>query len=282
VDESRGRKSPLKRQVLDEKSARFGEEDANKMKEQGIKNEIRGFLRSEGMPLHGTAAINHLPLTSENFSPNILLEGARTVICYGVPIPKGILHAKSNSLDLYWRYCNMQYRTLDSISNRLCLLLEEKDCLATPIYSCFPWKIVNREFFGHLPLVYWAEEAGLGRLAKCGLLVTPQYGTRVLLGGVIATRDIEPDEKIKGDICPPDCFDCVDACPVKAIEKTGKVDHNLCIRHSSSNPLLGLVLDNQPIRKSYSFDKILNTVAVDDHGTYSCFECLRACPLNAR
>jgi epoxyqueuosine reductase QueG len=149
-----------------------------------------------------------------------------------------------------------------------------------PIYSCFPWKIVKREFLGHLPLVYWAQEAGLGRLAKCGLLVTPQYGTRILLGGVVTTQELQPDEKIKKDICPSNCFNCIDACPVKAIKRTGKVDHNLCIRHSSSNPLLELVLDSQPIRKNYTFDKILNTVAVDDHGTYSCFECLRACPLN--
>jgi len=251
------------------------------MKEQRTKSEISGFLRSEGMFLHGFAAVNRPPPT-EYPSLKIPLEGAKTVICYGVPIPKGILHSKGNSLDLYWRYCNMQYRALDSVSNRLCLFLEEKKCSATPIYSCFPWKVANREFWGHLPLVYWAEEAGLGRLAKCGLLVTPHYGTRILLGGVIATLEIEPAEKIKGDICPPNCYDCVDACPVKAIKKMGKVDHNLCIRHSSSNPLLALVLDSQSVRKSYSFDKILNTVAVDDHGTYSCFECLRACRLNAR
>lgn len=252
------------------------------MKEKRTKNEISGFLRSERMFLHGFAAVSRPSPTSVHFSLKIPLKGARTVICYGVPIPKGILYAKSNNLDLYWRYCNMQYRTLDSVSNRLCSFLEEKNCSATPIYSCFPWKVANREFWGHLPLVYWAEEAGLGRLAKCGLLATAQYGTSILLGGVITTLEIEPDEKIKGDICPQDCFDCIDACPVKAIRRTGKVDHNSCIRHSSSNPLLALVLDNQSIRKSYSFDKILNTVAVDDHGTYSCFECLRACRLNAR
>lgn len=247
-----------------------------------MKSEISSFLYEEGISVHGVAAVKQLLPTSENLSPQTLLEGARTVICYGVPIPKGIVYAKSNSLDLYWRYCNTQYRTLDSVSNRLCLFLEEKHCSATPIYSCFPWKIVNREFWGHLPLVYWAEQAGLGRLAKCGLLVTPQYGTRILLGGVITTQKLEPDEKVKEDICPPNCFDCIDACPVKAIERKGKVDHNLCIRRSSSNPLLALVLDNQPIRKNYPFDKILNTVAVDDHGTYSCFECMRACPLNVR
>jgi len=131
-------------------------------------------------------------------------------------------------------------------------------------------------------LVYWAEEAGLGRLSKCGLLVTPQYGTRILLGGVITTQELEPDEKLEEDLCPLDCFECIDACPVKAIKRTGKVDHNSCIRYSSSNPLLELVLSNQKIGRNYPFEALLNTIAVDDHGTYSCFECLKACPLNIR
>jgi len=162
------------------------------------------------------------------------------------------------------------------------LVSRRKELFSNSNLQLFSMESSKSRVLGVFAFGLWAEEAGLGRLAKCGLLVTPQYGTRILLGGVIATLEIEPDEKIKGDVCPPDCFDCVDACPVKAIKKMGKVDHNLCIRHSSSNPLLALVLDSQSIRKSYSFDKILNTVAVDDHGTYSCFECSRACRLNAR
>jgi epoxyqueuosine reductase len=252
------------------------------MKEKSIKNEIASFLHNEGVSILGVAAAKQLPPISKRFSPQTLLEDARSIICYGVQIPKGIVYAKSDNLTLYWRYCNMQYRTLDSVSNRLSIFLEEKNCSATPVYSCFPWKTVNREFWGHLPLVYWAEEAGLGRLAKCGLLVTQQWGTRILLGGVVTALELEPDEKFSEDICPSNCSDCIDVCPAEAIKRTGKVDHNLCIRYSSSNPLLALVLGNRKIRKHYSFDTLLNTIAVDDHGVYSCFECLRACPLNSK
>ena len=250
------------------------------MKEQSIKYEISNFLHNEGMSILGVAAVKQLSSIPKSFSPQALLKGAKSIICYGIQIPKGLIYAESNNLDLYWRYCNIQYRTLDSVSNRVCLFLEERNCSASPIYSCFPWKIVNREFWGHQPLVYWAEEAGLGRLAKCGLLITPQYGTRILLGGVITTQELEPNEKLNEDICPSNCFDCIDACPVKAIKRTGKVNHNLCIRYSSSNPLLALVLGNQKIGKNYSFETLLNTIAVDDHGTYSCNKCIRACPLN--
>jgi len=250
------------------------------MKEQSLRNEINNFLYNEGISLVGVAALRQLPSMPESFSAQTLLEGAKSMICYGVQIPKGIIYTKGNDLTLYWRYCNTQYRALDSLSNRLCLFLAEKNCSAMPIYSCFPWKIVNREFWGHLPLVYWGEEAGLGRLAKCGLLITPKYGTRVLLGGAITTQELEPDEKSKQDLCPSNCFECIDICPAKAIKRTGKVDHNLCVRYSTSNPLLNLVLESQKIRKNYPFETLVNTIAVDDHGTYSCIECLKACPLN--
>jgi len=252
------------------------------MAKPDFRGDISDFLRNEGMSIFGVAAAKQLQSIPNSFSPQVLLKGAKSVICYGTQMSKGLLYAENNSLDLYWRYCSTQYRMLDSVSNKLCLLLENKNFSAAPIYSCFPWKIEDREFWGHLPLVYWAEEAGLGQLAKCGLLITSQYGTRILLGGVVTTRELEPSEKLDKEICPSNCFDCIDACPVKAIEKTGKVDHNLCMRYSSSNPLLRLVLKEEKIGKNYPFETLINTIAVDDHGTYLCNKCLKACPLNSR
>lgn len=253
-----------------------------KMSRQKISEEISNLFRGEGIAFHGAASVSQQSSAREILPPQLLLEGARSIVCYGVQIPKGVIYAESNSLALYWRYCNTQYRVLDSISNKLSSLLEKRECSAAPIYSCFPWVIKNREFWGSLPLVYWAEEAGLGRLSKCGLLATTQYGTRILLGAVLTTLELEPNKKLKEEICPTECFDCLKACPAKAIGRTGKVDHNLCIRHSSSNPLLKLVLDSKTIRRNYSFEALLNTVAVDDHGTYLCFECLKVCPMNRK
>ncbi len=247
---------------------------------KSVEVEIRDLLSGDGFPIFGIAAVIKLPSVPVDFSPQSLLGDAKSIICYGVPIPKGIVYAKANSLALYWRYCNMSYRTLDTASNRLCVILEEKGYPSVPIYGCYPWKIVNREFWGLLPLVYWAEQAGLGKLTKCGLLANPTYGTRILLGGVITTAELEPSEKPSGEICPPDCFECVNICPVKAIEKTGKVNHNLCMSYANSNPILAHLLGDQSWKEKFSFETLMNTVGVDDHGSYSCFECLRVCPLN--
>ena len=252
------------------------------MKKKSIEAEINNFLNYKGITITGISGICALPRVSDDFSPNTILREAKSVICYGVVIPKGIIYADNNNLALYWRYCNMVYRSLDMVSNQLCILLEEKDNFATPIYGCYPWKLVGHEFWGILSLVYWAEQAGLGKLTKCGLLANPTYGSRILLGGVLTTLDLEPTQKVRDDLCPPGCFDCIEACPVNAIKKTGKVDHNLCIRYSGANPLMALVLGDRNVKEKFSFETIVNTVGVDDHGSYLCLECLKACPLNNR
>jgi epoxyqueuosine reductase QueG len=243
-----------------------------------IETQIRNFLSNEGIPLTGIAPADYLFSIPEEFSPQAILSNAQSIICYGMPIPKGIVHAHTHSTSLYWRYCNMTYRTLDTVSIKLSLLLEETGSTA-PVYGCYPWKVVNREFWGILPLVYWAEQAGLGTLTKCGLLGNHKYGTRMLLGGVITTVKLEPTQKSSDPICPSDCFECINACPANAIDKTGKVNHNQCIRHAHENPMLHHLV-KEP--KEFSFETLVNTVGVDDHGTYRCFECIKVCPLNSR
>ena len=252
------------------------------MKKKSIEAEINNFLNYKGITITGIAGICALPRVPDDFSPKTILREAKSIICYGVVIPKGIIYANNNDLALYWRYCNMVYRSVDMVSNQLCLLLEEKSYFATPIYGCYPWKLVDHEFWGVLPLVYWAEQAGLGTLTKCGLLANPTHGSRILLGGVLTTLDLKPTQKVCDDLCPPDCLDCIEACPVNAINKMGKVDHNLCIRYSGANPLMALVLGDRNVKEKFSFETIVNTVGVDDHGSYLCLECLKSCPLNNR
>lgn len=235
------------------------------------------LLHNEGITLVGIAAADHLPSVPDEFSPRAVLKEAQSVICYAVPIPKGILYADHHGKGLYWRFCNMTYRFLDIISGRLSSFLEEEDCVTAPVYGCYPWKVRNREFWGILPLVYWGEKAGIGTVTKCGLIATPDYGTRILLGGVITTKQLNPAKRMKKELCPSNCVECLRACPVTAISETGKVDHNLCIRHAHENPLLQHLLHD---KGEFSFETLVNTVGVDDHGTYLCFECMRACPLN--
>ena len=245
-----------------------------------MKDEIQQLLGKHGISVVGISAARHLPGVPSDFSPHALLGNAASVICFGVPVPRGILHANAHSLMLYWRYCNMVYRTLDMAANDLCIRMEEERHVAFPLYGCFPWKVSEGKFWGLLPLVHWAEQAGLGRLTRCGLLANPSYGTRLLLGGVVTSAVLESSSAVDREPCPDTCFRCMEACPVHAISDSGEVDHNLCIRYSGANPLLAHLLEDRLVREKFSFETIVNTAGVDDHGAYTCFACVKACPLN--
>jgi epoxyqueuosine reductase QueG len=250
------------------------------IKASDLHNGMLDFLAGRTISIMGVAEARQLPEAPEEFSPRFMIPAARSVICYGIPIPRGILHADHHDLSLYWRYCTMLYKSLDMASNSLSLFLEEQGHVASPLYGCFPMKVVGQEYRGLVPLVYWAQAAGLGRLTKCGLLAHPVYGTRMLIGGVCTTAALTPTATVERAPCPEDCFACIDQCPVHAIDRSGKVNHNRCMRYANASPPLAAMIRDKAVREQFSFETIINTIAVDEHATYACIECLKVCPLN--
>ena len=61
------------------------------MKKKNTEVEINNFLKGQGIPISGISTICHLPDVPEAFSPEAILKGAKSFICYGVPIPKGVI-----------------------------------------------------------------------------------------------------------------------------------------------------------------------------------------------
>jgi len=245
-----------------------------------MKNEIISILGNRGISLFGISEPKELAEVPAQFSAQSILKDCRSVLCYAVPIPKGILHAEANCSPLFWRFSNITYRFLDTVSNEICTVLEAHGHLAAPIYSCFPWKVCEKKFYGLLPLAYLAQECGIGKLTRSGLVANALFGTRMLLSGVITSAALEQNEKAPDQPCPSDCFLCRESCPPGAIDQSGRVDHDLCVRYSGANPLLAHLLADKEVKAKFGFDTLLNTVGVDDHGMYTCSRCLEACPLN--
>ncbi|MBW4483464.1 MAG: tRNA epoxyqueuosine(34) reductase QueG [Tildeniella torsiva UHER 1998/13D] len=75
----------------------------------------------------------------------------------------------------------------------------------------------------------WAQQAGLGWIAKNGNLITRQYGSWVFLGEVVTTLSLAPDAPHTAH-CGT-CTRCLEACPTGAITQPYVVDANRCIAY---------------------------------------------------
>ena len=75
----------------------------------------------------------------------------------------------------------------------------------------------------------WAQQAGLGWIGKHSNLVSAQFGSWLLLGEILTTLELAPDEA-GTDLCGT-CTLCLQACPTGAITEPYVVDAGRCISY---------------------------------------------------
>ncbi len=112
----------------------------------------------------------------------------------------------------------------------------------------------------------WAQQAGLGWIGKHSNVVSPQFGSWLLLGEILTTLDLEPDEA-GTDLCGS-CTLCIQACPTGAITEPYVVDAGRCISYLTielrgSEPPL-----SEELRRGVG------------NRIFGCDDCLDICPYN--
>ena len=112
----------------------------------------------------------------------------------------------------------------------------------------------------------WAQEAGIGWIGKHTNLVSNEYGSWLLLGEILTTLEMEPDEPFT-DLCGS-CSLCIQACPTDAIVEPYQLDAERCISYLTIEHR-GALTDIAPeLRK-----KMGNRI-------FGCDDCLDICPFN--
>ena len=105
---------------------------------------------------------------------------------------------------------------------------------------------------GPISLVHAAVEAGLGTLGLNLMLLTPEYGPRVLLAGVMTSAPLQPDSRRTEALCRGSaCGRCLLACPGDAIQHW-KLDKAACAPYAS------------PYGYHYLLDHVEQIIQTDD------------------
>jgi len=243
--------------------------------------EMKKIFKQNGIPLFGVGASSLLENgPPPGYRPADYLPSAKSMVCLGIPIPKGVFRCNERLNDAYGRTVNIYLRKMDALLLQAACILEASGEIALPVFGCFPYEVKGPgDLRGFLSLPNMAEAVGLGKIGRNGLLFNALYGPRLILGGVLTSAALPamewPEKDEKG--CPDGCHVCQERCPIKAIDKNGKVDRVACVFHSVTSPILTHLVKSKEFGAS-DMKGIINAAGVDDHSLYACTRCVSECP----
>jgi len=223
------------------------------------------------------------PQTPERISPY-----TKSVIVLVQRIPAGAFRTKSN---VPVQYMDMLVlRKMDKIAYRLASELERQGhpTFVTAAQET-DWDY-KRASYGRLSTRHLGVEAGLGTLGLEVNILTPEFGPRVYLTGILTELELEPDQRITEQVCIGEsCSRCLHSCPPNAVQHWG-IDKRGCATEAQEFGFMTMlqfmerVIDAPSSRKS----ELLKTVDLFGFwqgllrvvGSFGdCPRCLAVCPV---
>jgi epoxyqueuosine reductase QueG len=161
------------------------------------------------------------PQTPERISPYI-----KSVVVLVQRIPAGAFRARLNEPVQYMDM--LVLRKMDKIAWRLS---DELERLGHPTFVTAAqetdWNY-KRASYGRLSTRHLGVEAGLGTLGLEVNILTPEFGPRVYLTGILTELELEPDQRITEQVCIGEsCSRCLHSCPADAVQHFG-IDKRAC------------------------------------------------------
>jgi len=183
--------------------------------------------------------------------PGLLLAGAHTVICVAAAYPttdaRGAVAGYARGEDYH--------RTLTTALQRAVQKMNAQYPEAVTKICVDTAPLLERSF---------AARAGLGWIGRNTMLLDERHGPWQLLGEVITTLEIPPDEPV-ADRCGS-CTACVDACPTEALTPDRNLDARRCLSYWT--------IEHRGDLPPEWAERL-------GHRAFGCDDCLTACPFPA-
>ena len=193
----------------------------------------------------------------KRFDPRRLVERARTAVVCAVAY-------KNRASEGYPPGCRTRIASYACAADYHTTIRDRLRRMRAALKAAHP-ALEGRAFVDTAPLCekQLAVEAGLGWIGRQSLLVTPQYGSFVLLGELILTDEADAyDAPFEGEGCGR-CRRCLESCPTGALVRSRMLATGRCIA-------------------SHTIEKEPGT-EVDLHGwIFGCDACQSCCPHNLR
>ena len=192
--------------------------------------EVKRYAKKLGADLVGIASAKTLnafppdplyPQTPERISSHV-----KSVVVIVQRIPAGVFRCKTN---VPVQYIDMLVlRRMDKIAYRL---VEELERAGHPSFVTAAqetdWSY-KRASYGKLSTRHLGVEAGVGTLGLEVNILTPEFGPRVYLTGVLTEAELEADGPMTEQVCIGEsCSRCLYACPPNAVRHFG-IDKRGC------------------------------------------------------
>lgn len=195
--------------------------------------------------------------TEKRFDPARLIEGARTAVVCAVAY-------KNRTSDGYPATCRTKIASYACTTDYHTTIRNMFRGMLQALKAAYPG-LEGRAFVDTAPLAekQLAVEAGLGWIGRQSLLVTPQFGSFVLLGELLLNDETDAyDTPFEGSRCGS-CRACIEHCPTGAILDERMIDTGRCIAcHTiEREPDTGIDLDGW---------------------IFGCDACQSCCPYNRR
>ncbi|HUQ24922.1 MAG TPA: hypothetical protein VM140_04570 [Burkholderiales bacterium] len=223
------------------------------------------------------------PQTPERISPYI-----RSVIVLVQRIPAGAFRAKSN---VPVQYMDMLVlRKMDKIAYRLA---SELELAGHPTFVTAAqetdWNY-KKASYGRLSTRHLGVEAGLGTLGLEVNILTPEFGPRVYLTGILTEHELEPDQRITEQVCIGEsCSRCLHSCPPNAVLHWG-IDKRACATEAQEFGFMTMLQFMDKVIDAPASEKSKMMKTVDLFGFWQgllrvvgsfgdCPRCLAVCPV---